>query len=216
MSLGASQRRVPCVRDDPREWLIAKAGGGTWYCLQRLSRPCRDVQEGGDGNGRRNVINDKPCGTGSVSHCRHFVVTQGVVSAATCFRVSGRVRLGDELRSGSLGRCATSSDGARHRLSGSCCGALRGDVGCCRRGRTLRGEEGSVLAATSCGQVRWDDVRCLWMEHANRLGGSCCGALRGDARCCRHGRILRGEEESVSAAMGCGWVTLRRRVRTFG
>jgi hypothetical protein len=152
MSLGASQRRVPCVRDDPREWLIAKAGGGTWYCLQRLSRPCRDVQEGGDGNGRRNVINDKPCGTGSVSHCRHFVVTQGVVSAATCFRVSGRVRLGDELRSGSLGRCATSSDGARHRLSGSCCGASHGDMG--RRGlrtRSFGTADVLRLAGAKCG-----------------------------------------------------------------
>lgn len=71
-------------------------------------------------------------------------------------------------------------------------------------------------SVTSCGQVRWDDVRCLRMEHANRLSGSCCGALRGDVRCCRRGRTFRGAEESVSAATGCGWVTLRRSVRTFG
>jgi hypothetical protein len=103
-----------------------------------------------------------------------------------------------------------------NRLGGSCCGALRGDVRCCRRGRIFRGADESVLAATSCGQVRWDDVRCLRMEHANRLSGSCCGALRGDVRCCRRGRTFRGAEESVSAATGCGWVTLRRRVRTFG
>jgi len=45
-----------------------------------------------------------------------------------------------------------------NRLCESCCGALLGDVRCCRRGRTLRGEEESVSAATSCGQVRWDDV----------------------------------------------------------